>query len=92
MDTDTVDKFNEVWARIAEIEKKDAVREFKVKLNNDDIKKLTKEFDEHIEHKVQASIDLVNGKKDRKTNIKIALIGAAAIIIPSLIAIFFTNK
>lgn len=88
MDTDIVQKFNEVWARIAEIEKKDAVREFKVNLNNKEIKELREDFDKHIEHKVQASIDSVNGRKDRRNNIKIALIGTAAVIIPSLIAIF----
>lgn len=89
MDTDIVQKFNEVWSRIAQIEKEDAVREFKVKLNNDDIKELQKEFDEHIESKVKASIDSVNGKKDRRNNIKVAIIAAVAIVIPTLIAIFF---
>lgn len=92
MDTDIVQKFNEVWARIATIEKEDAVREFKVKLNNKEIEELREDFDKHIESKVQKSIDTINGSKDRKTNIKIAIIGAIAIIIPSLIALFMSNK
>ncbi len=89
MDTDTVQKFNEVWSRISQIEKEDAVREFKVNLNNNDIKELREEFEKHIEAKVKKSIDSVNGKKDRRNNIKIAIIAAIAIVIPSLIAIFF---
>lgn len=88
METDIVQKFNEVWSRIAQIEKESAVREFKVDLNNKEIKKLGVELDKHIESKVQKSINSVNGKKDRKNNVKIAIIGAIAIIVPSLIAIF----
>lgn len=91
MDTDTVQKFNEVWSRIAQIEKDDAVREFKVNLNNKEIEGLQEEFDKHIENKVKKSIDSVNGKKNRRNNIKIAIIGAAAIIVPSLIAIFLNR-
>lgn len=88
MDTDIVMEFNKLWGKISELEKGDAVREFKVNLNNKEIKELKEDFEKHMEAKVKQSIDTVNGRTDRRNNIKIALIGTAAVIIPSLIAIF----
>lgn len=92
MDTNIVTEFNKLWDRISQIEKAGAVREFKVNLNNKEINELKEDFEKHMEAKVQKSINAVNGKKDRRNNIKIAIIGAVAIVVPSLIAVFLSSK
>ena len=83
MDTNIRMEFSRVWEQVSSIKQELAVLKFKVETLNTDVKTVHKELDNHLEKKWN---DL-NGKKDRRNNVKIALIAVLAAGIPSLIAI-----
>ena len=83
MDSDLRTEFNRLWGEMSRIDKELAVVKFKVEATNKEVTDLQKDLDAHLKKKW----DMLNASKDRKSNVKIAIIGAHAIGIPSLIAI-----
>ncbi len=83
MDTNIRMEFSRVWEQVSSVKQDLAVLKFKVDTTNKELISLHEELDNHLEKKW----DDLNHKKDRKNNIKIALIAVLAAGIPSLIAI-----
>ncbi len=83
MDTNIRMEFNRLWGDLSRIDKELVLAKFKIETLNTDVKAVHTELDNHLEQKWN---DL-NGKKDRRNNIKIALIAVLAAGIPSIIAI-----
>lgn len=83
MDTNIRMEFNRVWGELSRIDKELNLCKFKVELNNTAVNEVKKDLEDHLEKRWNN----LNAGKDRKTNVKIAIIGAIAIAIPSLIAI-----
>ena len=81
MDTNIRVEFDRLWGNFSELDKKLALNIFKTDLNNKELNELQEDLEEHLNRKFKT----VQAEKDRKNNIKVALIGFLAGIIPFLL-------
>ena len=83
MDSAVRTEFNRLWGDISEIAKDLAVLQFQVTATCKEIVEHKKIMDEHLDQRWKE----FSSNKDRSTNVKIAIIGALAVVVSAMIAI-----
>lgn len=84
MDSTIRTEFNKLWEDVSELDKYIAILQFQVKATCEQLTDIKKDLEEFLDQKWTE----YNKEKDRSNNIKIAIIGALAVlvgIIPSII-------